>query len=60
MTLGNIGFLAGLSTVIIAIAALKQGRPRYVPGRTASAQAEKARKAAENIRPERQRYLSGW
>jgi len=59
---GNIGsFLAGLSTVIIAIAALKQG-PAVVRAwidRT-RAQAEEVREEAETIRLERHRHLSGW
>jgi len=59
---GNIGsFLAGLSTVVIAIAALKQG-PAAVRAwidRT-RAQADAAREEAETLQLERRRGLSGW
>jgi len=59
---GNIGsFLAGLSTVAIAIAALKQGPAAvraWIDAKHAGA--EKQHEEAENIRLERQRYLSGW
>ena len=59
---GNIGsFLAGLSTVVIAIAALIRG-PEVIRAWVARqrAQAEAAHEEAENIRLERRRGLSGW
>jgi hypothetical protein len=59
---GNIGsFLAGLSTVVIAVAALRQG-PAAVRAwiDVKRAQAEKEREEVETIRLERHRYLSGW
>jgi hypothetical protein len=59
---GNIGsFLAGLSTVAIAVAALRQG-PAAVRAwiDRQRAQAEASREEAQTIRLERQRYLSGW
>jgi hypothetical protein len=62
MALGNIGsFLIGLSTVVIAIAVLRQG-PAVVRAwiERAHAQAEAAQEEADNTRLERQRYLSGW
>jgi hypothetical protein len=59
---GNIGsFLAGLSTVIIALAAIKQGPAAvsaWVDGK--HAQADRDREQAETIRLERLRHLSGW
>ena len=62
MHYGNLGsFLAGLSTVVIAIGALIRG-PAVVRAWTdrLRAQAETARQEAETIRLERQRGLSGW
>jgi hypothetical protein len=59
---GNIGsFLAGLSTVVIALAALRQG-PAAVRAWTEGkrAQADREREQAESIRLERQRGLLGW
>jgi hypothetical protein len=59
---GNIGsFLAGLSTVVIAFAAVKQG-PAVVRAwiDAKRAQTEKDNAEAETVRLERQRYLSGW
>jgi hypothetical protein len=59
---GNIGSaLAGLSTLVIAVAALIRG-PAVVRAWTdrLRAQAETARQEAETIRLERQRGLSGW
>jgi hypothetical protein len=59
---GNIGSaLAGLSTVIIALAAVKQG-PTAVRAWIDSkrAQAGQAREEAETTRLERRRGLSGW
>jgi hypothetical protein len=59
---GNVGsFLAGLSTVVIALAAVRQG-PAVVRAwiNAKEAQAEAAREEAESIRLERQRHLSGW
>jgi hypothetical protein len=59
---GNIGsFLAGLSTVAIAIAALKQG-PAAVRAwiDTKNAQAEAAREEAKTTLLERRRSLAGW
>jgi hypothetical protein len=59
---GNIGsFLAGLSTVAIAFAALKQGPAAVRAWIDAKrAQAEQAREDAETIRLERRRGLEGW
>jgi hypothetical protein len=59
---GNIGsFLAGLSTVAIAAAALIRGPAAVRDWRARQrAQAEEAHEEAENIRLERRRYLSGW
>jgi hypothetical protein len=59
---GNIGsFLAGLSTVVIAVAALVRGPAAVRDWRARQrAQAEAAREEAESIRLERRRYLSGW
>jgi hypothetical protein len=59
---GNIGpFLAGLSTVVIALAAVRQG-PAAVRAWTEAkhAQAEQAAEEAETIRLERRRGLEGW
>jgi hypothetical protein len=59
---GNIGSaLAGLSTVLIAVAALRHGPAAvraWIDGKKADA--EKVREEAEDIRLERQRHLSGW
>ena len=59
---GNIGsFLAGLSTVVIAIAALIRGPEAVREWITRQrAQAEAAREEAENIRLERRAHLQGW
>jgi len=66
---GNIGSaLAGLSTLVIAAAALIRGpsalrdwRARQAEqAKAAQAQAEAAREEAKTIRLERQRGLSGW
>ena len=62
MALGNIGsFLAGLSTVAIAIAALRQG-PAAVRAwiDRIRAQAEAAREETQTLQLERRRRLSGW
>lgn len=59
---GNIGsFLAGLSTVVIALAAVRQG-PAAVRAwiDAKNAQAEAAREQANDIQLERRRHLSGW
>jgi hypothetical protein len=59
---GNIGSaLAGLSTLVIAAAALIRG-PAALRDWSARqrAQAEAAREEAEGIRLERRRHLSGW
>ena len=59
---GNIGsFLAGLSTVLIAVAALRSGPAAIRDWRARQrAEAEALHEEAENIRLERRRYLSGW
>ena len=59
---GNIGsFLAGLSTVVIAAAALIRGPAALRDWQALKrAQAETARGEAENIRLERRRGPSGW
>jgi hypothetical protein len=59
---GNIGsFLAGLSAVVIAAAALIRSPAVLRDWRARlRAQAEEAHEQAENIRLERRRYLSGW
>jgi hypothetical protein len=59
---GNMGsFLAGLSTVIITIAALKQGPAALRDWRARlRAEAEAERENSETVRLERRRYLSGW
>jgi hypothetical protein len=59
---GNIGsFLAGLSTVVIAVAALVRSPAALRDWQARQrAQAEAAREEAETIRLERQRHLSGW
>lgn len=59
---GNIGsFLAGLSTVAIAIAALLRGPAALRDWQARQrALAEEAHEQAENIRLERRRGLSGW
>lgn len=59
---GNIGSaLAGLSTLVVAVAALIRG-PAVVRAWTdrLHAQADTAHQEAETIRLERQRYLHGW
>jgi hypothetical protein len=59
---GNIGsFLAGLSTVVIALAAVRQG-PAVVRAwiGAKNAEAEAAREQANDIQLERRRHLSGW
>jgi hypothetical protein len=59
---GNIGsFLAGLSTVVIALAALRQG-PAAVRAwiDRVHAQADAAREEAKTLQLERRRGLSGW
>lgn len=59
---GNIGsFLAGLSTVVIAFAAVRQGPAavRAWIGRV-HAQADAAREEAKTLQLERRRGLSGW
>jgi hypothetical protein len=59
---GNIGsFLAGLSTVAIAVAALIRGPAALRDWRARQrAEAEAAREEAGDMRLERRRYLSGW
>ncbi len=59
---GNIGsFLAGLSTIFIAFAAVKQG-PTAVRAwiGAKNAQAEASREQVRDIQFERRRHLSGW
>jgi len=59
---GNIGsFLAGLSTVVIAFAAIRSGPAAIRDWRARQrAQAEELHEEAENIRLERRRGLEGW
>lgn len=59
---GNIGsFLAGLSTVVIALAAVRQGPAAVHAWIDAKhAQADRDREEAETTRLDRQRGLSGW
>jgi hypothetical protein len=59
---GNIGsFLAGLSTVVIAVAAFIRGPAALRDWQARQrALAEEAHEQAENIRLERRRSLAGW